>query len=129
MRGEKAQVNTKALLSALQSGQIAGAGLDTLEIEPVTRDNYGALLDLDNVVVTPHTSVPPLLFLPATSLTHIVTPCKKWGGHAGSAERKLRRSRKDSSPLLDDWRAWRVRKQDHTGTHIDLIREVSRVTA
>jgi phosphoglycerate dehydrogenase-like enzyme len=45
-------VDEKALHHALQSGIIAGAGLDVLEKEPTPADN--PLFDLDNVVITPH---------------------------------------------------------------------------
>jgi D-3-phosphoglycerate dehydrogenase len=41
-----------ALLTALKSGQIAGAGLDVFSMEPVDCDNM--FLELDNVTVTPH---------------------------------------------------------------------------
>ena len=66
-------VETEALLDALKSGQIAGAGLDVLEEEGITKDEFGYLLtqtseapdlrvvlanhvliDLPNVIVTPH---------------------------------------------------------------------------
>jgi len=68
-----ALVETEALLKALQSGQIAGAGLDVLEEEGVIKDELNfltgahpgehdlrvvlenhVLVDMPNVVVTPH---------------------------------------------------------------------------
>jgi lactate dehydrogenase-like 2-hydroxyacid dehydrogenase len=44
-------IDTHALLQALQSGQIAGAGLDVFDDEPSVPD---AFKRLDNVVLTPH---------------------------------------------------------------------------
>jgi phosphoglycerate dehydrogenase-like enzyme len=45
-------VDTDALRRALQTGLIAGAGLDVFEPEPLLPDD--ALLTLDNVVLSPH---------------------------------------------------------------------------
>lgn len=45
-------VDQEALIEALRSGHLGGAGLDVYVDEPVSRNE--ALLALDNVVVTPH---------------------------------------------------------------------------
>lgn len=42
----------KALIAALQSGEIAGAGLDVTEVEPIEPDN--PLLEMDNTIITAH---------------------------------------------------------------------------
>ncbi|MCX8278056.1 MAG: D-2-hydroxyacid dehydrogenase [Dehalococcoidia bacterium] len=45
-------VEHNALIAALKSGGIAGAGLDTTIVEPLPADNE--LWDLPNVIITPH---------------------------------------------------------------------------
>jgi len=45
-------IDESALISALQNGQIAAAGLDVLEKEPPAPDN--PLMEMDNVILTPH---------------------------------------------------------------------------
>jgi D-3-phosphoglycerate dehydrogenase len=45
-------VDADALAKALRSGQIAGAAIDVLETEPISRDSQ--LLGLENCILTPH---------------------------------------------------------------------------
>ncbi len=52
--GRGAVIDEAAMIRALQSGQIAAAGLDVFEREPVAADN--PLLAMENVVLTPHSA-------------------------------------------------------------------------
>ena len=45
-------IDEVALIAALQQGEIAAAGLDVIEKEPINPDS--PLLQMDNVIVTPH---------------------------------------------------------------------------
>ena len=47
-------VDEDALTEALQSGDIAGAGIDAFQNEPL--DNKSPLWDMDNVFISPHAS-------------------------------------------------------------------------
>lgn len=48
-------VETQALYEALTTGQIAAAGLDVLEQEPIAKDNpLGSIKDSTKLIITPH---------------------------------------------------------------------------
>ncbi len=47
-------VNEQALYDALKNGQVAGAGVDVWDPEPVHKDH--PLLEFDNVIATPHSA-------------------------------------------------------------------------
>ena len=57
-------VDEQALIKALQNGEIAGAGIDVFEQEPLSAAN--PLLKMDNVIVTPHSAGTSDLSIPAS---------------------------------------------------------------
>jgi phosphoglycerate dehydrogenase-like enzyme len=52
--GRGTAIDTEALIGALESGQIGGAGLDVTNPEPLPSDS--TLWQMDNVIITPHIS-------------------------------------------------------------------------
>ncbi len=61
-------IDEPALVAALGSGQIGGAGLDVVTSEPLTKDS--PLLGRDNVIVSPHTG-----FYSIEALNELQTKC------------------------------------------------------
>jgi phosphoglycerate dehydrogenase-like enzyme len=45
-------VDEEALIAALKNGQIAGAGLDVFQMEPLPEES--PLWEMENVIITPH---------------------------------------------------------------------------
>ena len=52
--GRGASTDTPALIAALQSSALYGAGLDVTDPEPLPTDSL--LWQMDNVIITPHVS-------------------------------------------------------------------------
>jgi len=61
-------IDEAALIAALDSGQIGGAGLDVVATEPLAKDS--PLLGRDNVIVSPHTA-----FYSIEALNELQTKC------------------------------------------------------
>jgi D-3-phosphoglycerate dehydrogenase len=61
-------IDEPALIAALDSGQLGGAGLDVVAAEPLAKDS--ALLGRDNVIISPHTA-----FYSIEALTELQTKC------------------------------------------------------
>lgn len=54
--GRGALIDTNALVAALQDGQIAGAGLEVTDPEPLPEEH--PFWDMDNVLISPHIAAP-----------------------------------------------------------------------
>jgi D-3-phosphoglycerate dehydrogenase len=61
-------IDEPALLAALDSGQVGGAGLDVVTAEPLAKDS--PLLGRDNVIISPHTA-----FYSIEALEELQTKC------------------------------------------------------
>ena len=61
-------IDEPALVAALDSGQVGGAGLDVVTAEPLTKDS--PLLGRDNVIISPHTA-----FYSIEALEELQTKC------------------------------------------------------
>jgi D-3-phosphoglycerate dehydrogenase len=61
-------IDEPALIAALDSGQIGGAGLDVVATEPLAKDS--PLLGRDNVIISPHTA-----FYSIEALNELQTKC------------------------------------------------------
>ena len=59
-------VDEESLWKALREGIIASAGLDAWVSEPPTREVYGDILDLKNLVISPHIGGSPIEVQTAT---------------------------------------------------------------
>jgi D-3-phosphoglycerate dehydrogenase len=63
-------IDEPALIAALDSGQVGGAGLDVVAAEPLTKDS--PLLGRDNVIISPHTA-----FYSIEALEELQTKCAR----------------------------------------------------
>jgi D-3-phosphoglycerate dehydrogenase len=61
-------IDEPAMIAALDSGQLGGAGLDVVSAEPLARDSK--LLGRDNVIISPHTA-----FYSIEALNELQTKC------------------------------------------------------
>jgi D-3-phosphoglycerate dehydrogenase / 2-oxoglutarate reductase len=61
-------IDEQALVAALESGQVGGAGLDVVAAEPLAKDS--PLLGRDNVIISPHTA-----FYSIEALDELQTKC------------------------------------------------------
>lgn len=64
-------VNEEDLWQALREGIIASAGVDAWVSEPPTRDVYGDVFDLENLVMSPHIGGSPAEVQTATCISMV----------------------------------------------------------
>lgn len=72
-------IDETALMAALDSGHLGGAGLDVIETEPMPKDS--PLIGRDNLILTPHTG-----FYSVESLVELQTKCATDVGHVLQGE-------------------------------------------
>jgi D-3-phosphoglycerate dehydrogenase / 2-oxoglutarate reductase len=75
-------IDEPALVAALDSGQIGGAGLDVVVAEPLAKDS--PLLGRDNVIISPHTA-----FYSIEALNELQTKCATDVARVLSGERAI----------------------------------------
>jgi D-3-phosphoglycerate dehydrogenase len=75
-------VDEAALVAALDSGQLGGAGLDVVTTEPLAKDS--PLIGRDNVIITPHTA-----FYSVEALEELQTKCATDVGRVLSGEKAV----------------------------------------
>ena len=51
-------VDEQALIDAVKSKKISGAGLDVVAVEPM--EKHEEILDIDNIIITPHSAWAPV---------------------------------------------------------------------
>jgi len=75
-------IDEAALIAALDSGQVGGAGLDVVTTEPLAKDS--PLLGRDNVIISPHTG-----FYSIEALEELQTKCAADVGRVLSGEKAI----------------------------------------
>jgi D-3-phosphoglycerate dehydrogenase len=75
-------IDEEALIEALDSGHLAGAGLDVITTEPMPKDS--PLIGRDNLILTPHTG-----FYSEESLVELQTKCATDVGHVLQGEKPV----------------------------------------
>jgi D-3-phosphoglycerate dehydrogenase len=75
-------IDEAALIEALDSGHLAGAGLDVITTEPMPKDS--PLIGRDNLILTPHTG-----FYSEESLVELQTKCATDVGHVLQGEKPV----------------------------------------